>query len=109
LSRLSDLGHDVAVPPVRLVKTIGDAVMLVCPNPALLVDAMLNLIAAADEAELPQLRVGIARGSAVSRAGDWFGGPVNVASRVTGISRPGAVLVAESTRVAIGENDGFTW
>jgi hypothetical protein len=47
---------------------------------------------------------GLMRGSAVSRAGDWFGSPVNVASRVTGVARPGAVLVAESTHEAIGEN-----
>ncbi|MDT5010594.1 MAG: adenylate cyclase [Mycobacterium sp.] len=108
-SRLSDIAHDVAVPPVRLIKTIGDAVMYVCPDAVPLVDATLDLIVAADDAELPQLRVGVASGSAVSRAGDWFGSPVNVASRVTGVSRPGAVLVAESTREAIGESDRFTW
>jgi adenylate cyclase len=108
-SRLADIAHDVAVPPVRLVKTIGDAVMFVCPDPVPLVDATLDLVAAAEETELPQLRVGVASGSAVSRAGDWFGSPVNVASRVTGVARPGAVLAAESTREEIGENDRFTW
>jgi adenylate cyclase len=108
-SRLSDIAHDVADPPVRLVKTIGDAVMFVCPDPVPIVEATLDLIAAADKAELPQLRVGIASGSAVSRAGDWFGSPVNVASRVTDVARPGAVLVAESTRDKIGEDDRFTW
>ena len=43
---------------------------------------------------------------AVSRAGDWFGNAVNLASRVTGAARPGAILVAESTRDAIGDLDG---
>jgi adenylate cyclase len=33
--------------------------------------------------DLPRLRVGVATGCAVTRAGDWFGSPVNVASRVT--------------------------
>jgi adenylate cyclase len=46
---------------------------------------------------------------AVRRAGDWFGSPVNVASRVTGAARPGAVLVAESVYDAIGSADEFTW
>jgi adenylate cyclase len=32
-----------------------------------------------------------------------------VASRVTGVARPGTVLVSESVREAIGEADGFTW
>ena len=108
-SRLAELAHETAVPPVRLIKTIGDAVMLMCPDPVPLLDAMLDLVVAAEESDLPQLRVGIASGSAVSRAGDWFGSPVNVASRVTGAARPGAVLVAESTREAVGENDRFAW
>lgn len=108
-SRLAELARDVAVAPVRLIKTIGDAVMLMCTDPVLLLDAMLDLVAAADSSDVPQLRVGIASGSAVSRAGDWFGSPVNVASRVTGVARPGAVVVADSTREQIGNNDRFVW
>jgi adenylate cyclase len=108
-SRLAELARDVAVPPVRLIKTIGDAVMLMCPDPVPLLDAMLDLVAAAEDSDLPQLRVGVASGWAVSRAGDLFGSPVNVASRVTSVARPGAVLVAESARNAIGENDRFVW
>src|SRR6201993_233618 len=108
-SRLAELARDVAVPPVRLIKSIGDAVMLMCTDAVPLLDAMLDLVTAADGSDLPQLRVGVASGSAVSRAGDWFGSPVNVASRVTGVARPGAVLVAESTHEQIGENDRFVW
>jgi adenylate cyclase len=40
---------------------------------------------------------------AVSRAGDWFGSPVNMASRVTGVARPGTVLVAESVWEALND------
>lgn len=54
--------------------------------------------------------MGLATGMAVSRAGDWFGSPVNLASRVTGVARPGTVLVAESTRQAIAAaDDRFRW
>ncbi len=106
---LADLAHDLAVPPVRLIKTIGDAVMLASPEPAPLLDALLDLVAAADKEDLPQLRVGVATGGAVSRAGDWFGSPVNVASRVTSVARPGSVLAAESTRDLIGDVDEFSW
>ncbi|ANW66168.1 cyclase [Mycobacterium sp. djl-10] len=109
-NHLADLARDVAVPPVRLVKTIGDAVMLVCPDPVLLLDAMVTLGEAAREIQdFPRLRVGVSFGEAVSRAGDWFGAPVNLASRVTGAARPGAVLVTEAAREAIGDAPGYDW
>jgi adenylate cyclase len=108
-SRLGELARDVAVPPVRFIKTIGDAVMFVSPDPRALLEAVLTLVDAAVGDEFPHLRVGLAYGSAVSRAGDWFGSPVNLASRVTGVARPGAVLVTEAAREAIGDAEGFEW
>jgi adenylate cyclase len=108
--RLAGLARDVAVPPVRFIKTIGDAVMFVSPDPAPLLDAVLKLVEVTDtDNEFPRLRAGIAAGPAVSRAGDWFGSPVNVASRVTGVARPGTVLAAESVREAVGDGSGFSW
>ena len=71
--------------------------------------AALELVAAAEKDDLPQLRVGLAAGKAVGRAGDWFGSPVNLASRVTAVARPGAVLVAESVHDAIGDADDVAW
>lgn len=107
--QLTDLARDVAEPPVRYIKSIGDEVMLVSTDPAAMLDAVLDLIDATEAIDdFPRLRVGLASGLAVSRAGDWFGGAVNLASRVTSASRPGAVLVAESTREAIGD-ERFNW
>jgi adenylate cyclase len=101
--RLEKLAADAAKPPVRLVKTIGDAAMLTSPAPELLLDAALELIDAADAEgeEFPQLRAGAAVGLALPRAGDWFGRPVNLASRITGIARPGSVLVEREVREAV--------
>ncbi|BBZ03292.1 adenylate/guanylate cyclase domain-containing protein [Mycolicibacterium chitae] len=108
--RLAMMARDVAQPPVRFVKAIGDAVMLVCPEPEPLLRALLDLAGAAEaDAEFPRLRLGMSYGEAVSRAGDWFGGSVNLASRVTGAARPGAVLVAEQAQEAIGDVDGIRW
>jgi adenylate cyclase len=108
--RLGDLARELAVAPVRFVKTIGDAVMLVSADPAALLESALAMLdAAADDPDFPRLRVGLAAGQAVSRAGDWFGSPVNMASRVTGAARPGTVLVAESVRDAIGDDERFSW
>ncbi|MCV7381617.1 adenylate/guanylate cyclase domain-containing protein [Mycobacterium alsense] len=96
-NRLAVLARDVTVPPVRFIKTIGDAVMFVCPDPRPLLDIVLKLVDAVDgDNDFPRLRAGVASGMAVSRAGDWFGSPVNVASRVTAVARPGTVLAADS-------------
>lgn len=106
-SLLVRLAHEVEVDPVRFIKTIGDAVMFVCPEPVLLLKAILDLVDLAAEEDFPRLRAGVAAGQAVSRAGDWFGRPVNVASRITAVARPGTVLVAESARDAAGSI--FEW
>ena len=109
-NRLADLARDTAVPPVRFIKTIGDAVMFVCTDPAPLLDAVLKLVEITDgDNDFPRLRAGIASGSAVSRAGDWFGSPVNLASRVTAVAWPGTVLAAESARDELGDDAGFSW
>jgi adenylate cyclase len=107
-SRLADLARDVTAPPVRFIKTIGDAVMLVCPEPMPLLDTVLKLVEMVDsDNDFPRLRAGAASGMAVSRAGDWFGSPVNVASRVTGVARPGTVLVADSVWEAVSDTGQF--
>lgn len=92
--RLNEITLSVVEPPVRLVKTIGDAVMLVSPDSDSLIDTALNLIAAVDsEPEgFPQLSAGLAVGEAIMRGGDVYGPPVNYASRLCDVARPGAVV-----------------
>jgi adenylate cyclase len=111
--RLAGLARDLTAPPVRFIKTIGDAVMFVSPEPEPLLDTILKLVDVVDtDNDFPRLRAGVASGMAVSRAGDWFGSPVNAASRVTGVARPGTVLVADSVRDAVGDtadDAGFEW
>ena len=94
---------------VRLVKTIGDAAMLVSPDPSALLEVSLDLVDAADAEgeDFPQLRIGLASGAALSRAGDWYGRPVNIASRITTIARPGSVLATREVRDAGG--NGYRW
>ena len=107
--RLEALASEVAEPPVRLVKTIGDAAMLTSPEPEPLLGATLNLIDAADAEgeDFPQLRAGAAVGQALPRAGDWFGRPVNLASRITAVARPGSLLVERELRESVAE--GYRW
>lgn len=109
--RLVQLTGEIVEPPVRFVKSVGDAVLLVSPEPLPLVRAALALVAAADAQDeaVPQLRVGVASGAAVSRAGDWFGRPVNLASRITSMARAGSVVADAATREALGEQGGLRW
>jgi adenylate cyclase len=97
-TKLAELANDVLQPPVRLVKTIGDAAMFVSPDPGDLISVALSLLEAVDAADLPSLRAGVASGSALQRAGDYYGHAVNLASRVTGVARPGSVLCTQEVR-----------
>jgi adenylate cyclase len=106
-SRFAELATDVTEPPVRLVKTIGDAAMFVSPEAGPLVAVALSLLEAVEEADLPSLRAGVASGPALQRAGDFYGHAVNLASRVTGVARGGAVLCTQEVRDAAP--DDFDW
>jgi adenylate cyclase len=107
--RLVELTAERLRGDVRLVKTIGDAAMLVGPDPRALLALALDLVdaAQAEGDDFPQLRVGMAAGAALSRAGDWYGRPVNLASRVTAIARPGSVLATREVRDAA--SDDYRW
>jgi adenylate cyclase len=104
--RLTELATSIARPPVRLVKMIGDAAMLVSPEPGPLLEATIDLVDAVEEDEtLPSLRAGVARGEALGRAGDWYGRPVNLASRLTGFAREGSVVADRAVKEAL-EGEG---
>jgi adenylate cyclase len=107
--RLEALTTEVIDAPVRLIKTIGDAAMLTSLEPEPLLDAALTLLDAteAESEDFPQLRAGIAIGPALSRAGDWFGRPVNLASRITQVARPGSLLAEREVRESARED--YRW
>jgi adenylate cyclase len=97
-----------AHPPARLVKTIGDAAMLVAPEPDPLLDAVLGLVDdSLEDPNAPALCAGVASGEALQRAGDWYGRPVNLASRLTAIARRGSVVATEEVRKA--SRDARRW
>jgi adenylate cyclase len=110
VDRLGELATEVAQRPVQLVKMIGDAAMLVSPEPEPLLDATLTLVQRSEDQgdDFPALRAGVASGTALTRGGDWYGRPVNLASRITNIARPGSVLTSREVRDAVGE-DGYRW
>jgi adenylate cyclase len=99
-----------ARPPVRLVKTIGDAAMLVAPDAPPLLDTVLELVEGSREDDAqPLLRGGIASGEALPRAGDLYGRPVNLASRLTSFARRGTVVAAKEVRDAAPDRHAWSF
>jgi adenylate cyclase len=68
---------------------------------------LLDAVEAEGE-EFPPLRSGIASGDALARGGDWFGAPVNLASRITDKARPGSVVVGAELKDQVPE-DAYSW
>ena len=94
----------------RIVKVLGDEVMFVTDRPDAAVAVGLDLVARADaDGILSAVKVGIAHGPALARDGDLFGPVVNTASRITGITRPGAVVTTDEVRQAATTGPEITW
>lgn len=86
----------------RVVKMLGDEVLFVADTPQAGADIALTLVTLAeDDPELPSLRAGLAYGRVLSRFGDIYGSTVNIASRLTSICHPGAVLIDSEMAAAL--------
>ncbi|MFN2617088.1 MAG: adenylate/guanylate cyclase domain-containing protein [Thermoleophilaceae bacterium] len=83
----------------RVVKTIGDEVMVVGSDVAALTDWAVGFQRLFDDR--PQPRIGIHAGPTLYRDGDYFGRQVNLASRVVARARGGEVLVSDAVMDAV--------
>jgi adenylate cyclase len=89
----------------RVVKTIGDEVMVVGSDPSALVDWAVGFQLLQSERPLP--RIGIHVGGALYRDGDYYGRAVNLASRVGARAAGGEVLVTREVVEAAGRHLEF--
>jgi adenylate cyclase len=89
----------------RIVKTIGDEVMIVGSDPEALIDWAVRFQGLSDER--PQPRIAMHYGAALYRDGDYYGRAVNIASRVAARSGAGEVLVTRSVVEHAGPNLEF--
>ncbi|MBA3422055.1 MAG: MerR family transcriptional regulator [Thermoleophilaceae bacterium] len=80
----------------RVVKTIGDAVMIVGQDSRALLEWAVGFQALFDDRPAP--RIGVHRGAAIYRDGDYFGRDVNLTSRVVARARGGEVLLTDAVR-----------
>jgi class 3 adenylate cyclase len=89
----------------RIVKFLGDAVMWVSAEPNDLVAIAQALVthAAAVQSGI-QVRAGIAYGSVLAQDGDYFGTPVNLASRLVANAEPGQVLAPADLVEHLGDD-----
>lgn len=88
----------------RAIKTLGDAVLFVSPDPNTAVDTALTIISRFSQLDsLPDVRVGLATGSVISRLGDVFGTPVNLAARLTSVARRNRVITDKDTAARLSD------
>ncbi len=91
VERFVDAVENTLPDDARVVKTIGDEVMVVGSDPAALTDWAVGFQTLIEERPLP--RVGIHYGETLYRDGDYYGREVNLAARVAARAAGGEVLV----------------
>ncbi|MDO9378074.1 MAG: adenylate/guanylate cyclase domain-containing protein [Nocardioidaceae bacterium] len=102
-SRCADL---VTAGGGRPIKTLGDAVLFVTETPQAAVEIAFAVIEGIGrDASLPDVRVGLATGPVISRLGDVYGPPVNLAARLTSVARRNRTITDQPTADQL--DDGF--
>jgi adenylate cyclase len=89
----------------RIIKTLGDEVMVVGSDPAALTDWAVGFQAM--HTERPRPRIGIHYGETLYRDGDYYGREVNQAARVAARAAGGEVLVTRPVIDAAGSHVEF--
>ncbi len=90
----------------RVVKWLGDGVMLYFEEPAEAVAGALEMAERVPAAGLPEAHVGVDAGPVIIQDGDFFGSTVNVAARIATYARAGEVLASERAVAAAGTLPG---
>jgi adenylate cyclase len=92
----------------RIVKMIGDEVMFASEDVGRAADIAIALVEAyARDAEVPEVRVGLASGPTLSWEGDLYGPTVNLASRLVNLARPNAVLISDELGEQLHDDPRF--
>jgi adenylate cyclase len=105
VERFVELVEHTLPEDARVIKTIGDEVMVVGVDPAALVDWAVGFQLIMDERPLP--RIGIHYGETLYRDGDYYGREVNLAARVAARSAGGEVIVTRPVVEVAGEHLDF--
>jgi class 3 adenylate cyclase/YHS domain-containing protein len=107
--RFFAMTEDVLSGDARLVKTIGDAVMVVTSEPRHGVLLGLDLLRAVErEPEFPGVRIGVHHGPVLERDADVFGATVNIAARLTAHAGIGQLLTTNAITSLLGDSGHLT-
>lgn len=95
----------------RLVKELGDGLLLWFPDATSALRTALDLLpsfdARSEASSLPLwVRIGLHWGHQTVRRDDYVGHDVNVAARIVDVAGPGEVLLSEATRSALDDSMG---
>ncbi|MGK8521978.1 adenylate/guanylate cyclase domain-containing protein [Nocardia asteroides] len=92
-----------------VIKNVGDEVMFAAESAT---DAARTALAIQESTMMvggtPDLRVAVAYGPVLHRFGDLYGSVVNIASRLTGVARPGTVLIDDHAAAELEGDPAFT-
>jgi adenylate cyclase len=104
-TRFAELARAALGSDDKLIKTIGDAVLVTSPSPGEALDLVERILASAvGEQRLPAMRAGLHHGPAIERDGDVFGAAVNLAARVAAEAYAGEVIVTADVADAAREH-----
>jgi adenylate cyclase len=103
VERFIDAVAETLPDDARIVKSIGDEVMIVGQDTSDLVDWAVGFQRL--WTERPGPRIGVHTGQTIYRDGDYFGRDVNLASRVVARAQGGEVLVTSAALAAIARKD----
>ncbi|HEV2062503.1 MAG TPA: adenylate/guanylate cyclase domain-containing protein [Solirubrobacteraceae bacterium] len=106
VERFTDAVENTLPDDARIVKTIGDEVMIVASDPGGLVDWAVGFQKLVQE-DRPLPRIGLHFGEVVYRDGDYYGREVNLAARVVARAAGGEVLVTRAVVEAAGPHLEF--
>jgi adenylate cyclase len=122
LERQERLVRAALPPSARVVKELGDGLLLWFDDPREAIDTCLRLQCdfdtmsetdaadAVDETDVPLwVRIGVHWGCPRHRGDDIVGRDVNLAARIVDLAGPGEVLCSEDTIGAIDDHGGFAF
>lgn len=109
LDRQTSLVHDQLSGHGRIVKELGDGLMLWFEDGPVGLTVVRNILAAVcaarDHDEFPlAVRMGMHVGGVIERGDDFVGQTVNIASRVADLAGPGELLVTEQVVRSLDAN-----
>ncbi len=97
ITALEDMSTIVRESGGEVLRTIGDEVLAVFPEPSLAIASARDTQKHFDLRHRLSVRIGFHHGEAIAESGDVYGAAVNLAARLTSLANIGEVLTTDTT------------